>query len=228
MKVCALIPARGGSKSIPKKNLLNIKGYPLIAYSIAAAKLSKAIDRIVVTTDSKEIGEISKKYGAEVPFLRPAEFAQDTSTDKEFLEHAILWFEKNEGKAPDYFVHLRPTTPLRDPEKIDEAVESMLKNPEENALRSAHATTIVPQKLFGLENRRLVMRYPLFATNILLCLRLLTTPRFTRIYVSFYVARYRRTTLRIAFFNSFGRSCRRCRALLFLRRIPVTLITSPT
>jgi len=82
-KIIALIPARGGSKSIPKKNIIDVGGYPLIAYSIAAAKLSNLIDRIIVSTDSKEISEISKKYGAEVPFLRPAEFATNTSGDFE-------------------------------------------------------------------------------------------------------------------------------------------------
>ena len=159
-KICAIIPARGGSKSIPKKNILNIKGYPLIAYSIALAKLSKKIDRVIVTTDSEEIADIAKKYGAEVPFLRPKEFSEDASTDKEFLDHAIAWFEKNEGKAPDYFVHLRPTSPLRNPEKIDEAIDLMLKHPKANALRSGHKIDVVPQKLFALEDGYFVGLFP--------------------------------------------------------------------
>jgi len=84
-KILALIPARGGSKSIPKKNIVDLDGFPLIAYSIAAAKMSPHISRIVVSTDSKEIAEIAKQYGAEVPFMRPAEYARDDSPDIEFL-----------------------------------------------------------------------------------------------------------------------------------------------
>ncbi len=158
--VYAIIPARGGSKTIPKKNILNIGGYPLIAYSIAAAKLSKTIDRVIISTDSVEIAEISKKYGAEVPFLRPAEISQDMSTDAEFMLHAIKWFKENEGKVADYFVHLRPTSPLRDPQKIDEAVESIFKHPEVNALRSGHKVDTTPQKLFGLVDGYFVGLFP--------------------------------------------------------------------
>lgn len=158
--VYAIIPARGGSKSIPKKNILNVRGYPLIAYSIAAARLSKTIDRIIVSTDSEEIANISKKYGAEVPFLRPVKFSGDRSTDKEFLDQAMDWFARHEAKVPDYFVHLRPTSPLRDPEKIDEAVELMLRNPAANGLRSAHKIPDVPQKYFGLEDGYFIPLFP--------------------------------------------------------------------
>ena len=158
--IWAIIPARGGSKSIPKKNIMNIKGYPLIAYSIAAAKLSKKIDRIIVTTDSEEMAEVAKKYGAEAPFIRPAKIAQDRSTDKEFFDHAIAWFKKHEKKVPDYFVHLRPTTPLRDPKNIAAAIEHMLSHPQANAMRSGHKIEIVPQKFFGLDGEYFVGLFP--------------------------------------------------------------------
>ena len=125
-KILAIIAARGGSKGIPKKNIIDLGGHPLIAYSIAVAKLSKLIERIIVSTDSEEIAEISKKYGAEVPFIRPEEYARDNSPDKEFVQHAINWFKEKENYAPEYMVHIRPTTPLRKPEIIDEAIEKFL------------------------------------------------------------------------------------------------------
>ncbi|HON56846.1 MAG TPA: acylneuraminate cytidylyltransferase family protein, partial [bacterium] len=111
MKIYAIIPARGGSKGVPDKNIRLLKGYPVIAYSIVACKLSKKIDRIIVSTDSEKIAQISKKYGAEVPFLRPAEFATDISPDLGFMKHAVDWFEINEKNIPDFFIHIRPTTP---------------------------------------------------------------------------------------------------------------------
>ena len=97
----ALIPARSGSKSILDKNILKLHGHPLLSYSIAAAKLSKNISRVIVSTDSKYYANIASKYGAEVPFLRPKSFAKDTSTDKEFLVHALKFFSDNEQKVPD-------------------------------------------------------------------------------------------------------------------------------
>jgi CMP-N,N'-diacetyllegionaminic acid synthase len=156
----AIIPARGGSKGIPHKNIIDLEGYPLIAYSIVAAKLSKLINRIVVSTDSEEIAEVALKYGAEVPFLRPKKFATDNSTDLEFVQHALSWFKKNEGHAPDYLVHLRPTTPLRDPQVIDKAARSILNDPHATALRSVHEIRESPYKLLGIEKGYLVGLFP--------------------------------------------------------------------
>ncbi len=158
--VFAVIPARGGSKGIPKKNIVDLGGFPLIAFSIAAAKLSHNIDRVVVSTDSEEIAETAKKYGAEVPFLRPAEFAADASGDIDFIRHALKWFEEREGKTPDYLVHLRPTTPLRDPKLVDRAIEEMIKNEEATSLRSGHEIRESPYKLFGIENGFFVGLFP--------------------------------------------------------------------
>lgn len=123
----------------------------MIAYSIAASKLTKGIQRTIVSTDSPEIAKIAKYYGAEVPFLRPVEFAQDHSTDLEFLIHAINWFESNEGEAPDLFVLLRPTELLRNPATIDAAIEKIQSNPMATSLRSAHQVSQPPQKMFQLE-----------------------------------------------------------------------------
>lgn len=146
LKVVALIPARGGSKGIPKKNIRLVKGYPLIAYSIAAAKLTKNIDRVIVSTDSTEIGQIARKFGAEVPFLRPEEFATDTSPDIEFVTHALNWFDTNEGVVPDFLVHLRPTVPLREPEVIDAAIEAIFTQSNASALRSGTVSNHPPYK----------------------------------------------------------------------------------
>lgn len=151
MSVMAIIPARGGSKGVPSKNVRPLAGYPLIAYSIAAAKLSKKIDRVLVSTDSPEFAELSKKYGAETPFLRPAEFSGDKSPDRDFVAHAIDWLEKNEGKAPEYLIHVRPTTPLRKPEIMDEAIERMMKSKDATSLRSAHPCSESPFKWFMLK-----------------------------------------------------------------------------
>jgi len=148
MKIYAIIPARGGSKGVPGKNIKPLGGYPLLAYSIAAAAISKSIDRVIVSTDSEEIAEISKRYGAEIPFMRPTQFAGDRSSDRDFVVHAIDWFEKNEGKAPEYFIHLRPTTPLRDPKIMDEAVTLMKNSSKATSLRSAHPCSESPFKWF--------------------------------------------------------------------------------
>jgi N-acylneuraminate cytidylyltransferase len=147
-QIIAIIPARGGSKGVPGKNIRPLKGFPLIAYSIAAAQLSKKIKRIIVSTDSEEIAGICRNYGADIPFLRPAEIAQDISTDLEFMLHAIEWCKRNEHHIPEYWVHLRPTTPLRDPLKIDEAIDIIINNPDATSLRSGHLASESPFKWF--------------------------------------------------------------------------------
>jgi len=156
----AVIPARGGSKGVPRKNIKLLKGFPLIAYSIAAAKLSKKTDRVIVSTESPDIAEIAKKFGAEVPFLRPDEYAQDRSPDIDFVLHAIDWFVKNESDQPELFVHLRPTTPLRDPALIDKAIGEIVSNNESTALRSVHELAEPPQKMFYIENGYLSGFFP--------------------------------------------------------------------
>jgi len=150
--IVAIIPARGGSKGIPKKNIIDLGGFPLIAYSIAVAKLSKLIERIIVSTNDERIAEIARNYGAEVPFMRPKEFARDDSLDIEFVQHAIKWFQDNEGYCPKYFVHLRPTTPLREPKIIDKAIEKFLNNKEATSLRSAHELSESPHKFLEIKN----------------------------------------------------------------------------
>jgi CMP-N,N'-diacetyllegionaminic acid synthase len=150
VKVYAVIPARGGSKGVPGKNIALLGGHPLIAYSIIAAKLCPRIGRVIVSTDSQEIAAIARQYGAEVPFMRPAEFAQDRSTDAEVFLHASQWFQQNEGVFPDLMVQLRPTTPLRVPAEVDKAIALLTECPQASGLRSAHMLAEPPHKMFQL------------------------------------------------------------------------------
>lgn len=152
MSIVAIIPARGGSKGVPKKNIALLGGYPLIAYSIIAAKLSSAINRTIVSTDSQEIANIALEFGAEVPFLRPVELAQDSSIDAELFLHALGWFKENEKITPETIIQLRPTTPLRNPENIERAIKYLQEHPLASGLRSAHALAEPPYKMFQMNN----------------------------------------------------------------------------
>ena len=126
-KILAIIPARGGSKRLPGKNIKELLGKPLIAWTIEQAKKSKYIDRLIVSTDDKKIAEISKKYGAEVPFLRPKELAKDDSSTIDAVFHALNWFE-NRGEYYDIVILLEPTSPLRKDKDIDNALTLFLNN----------------------------------------------------------------------------------------------------
>lgn len=148
--IIAIIPSRSGSKGVPGKNIKNILGRPLMAYSIKAALHSKLIDRVIVSTDSPEYAEIAINYGAEVPFLRPKEISQDNSTDLDFFKHAIEWMRANEGYIPEYFVHLRPTTPMRDPIIIDNAIDQLM-NSNFTSLRSVHKMSESAYKAFEIK-----------------------------------------------------------------------------
>lgn len=147
-EVLALIPARGGSKSVPRKNIIPLMGKPMIAWAIEHALASRYITRVIVTTDDREIADIATTYGAEVPFLRPAEFAQDLSVDVEFHRHALEWLRENEGYTPDFVVNLRPTPPSRMPAVIDKAIETFAAHPEADSLRSVHLASESPFKMW--------------------------------------------------------------------------------
>jgi len=127
----AVIPARGGSKGIPRKNIININNKPLIQYSIDAAKESKYIDRIIVSTEDSDIAKVSIKCGAEVPFLRPKDLASDTAKTIDVLIHALEELKKD-GSKYDYIVLLQPTQPLRTSKHIDNAIEKIVLEMEES------------------------------------------------------------------------------------------------
>jgi CMP-N,N'-diacetyllegionaminic acid synthase len=154
-RILALIPARGGSKGIPRKNLLQVAGLPLIAYSIRHGLESSLIGRVMVSTDDEEIAAASREHGAEVPFLRPAEFAQDLSPDVDVFRHALQWLAEHEGYRPELVVQLRPTGPIRRIELIDRAIGMMLDTPEADSLRSVSPATLTPYKMWRIEGDRL-------------------------------------------------------------------------
>lgn len=146
--VYAIIPARSGSKGVKNKNIRTLAGHPLIAYSIAAAKLTPGIRRVIVSTDSEEYAQIARDYGADVPFLRPKEISGSSATDLEFMLHAISWLDEHEGILPEFWVHLRPTTPLREIAVIQDAIDRMMADDTADSLRSAHQGDLCPFKWF--------------------------------------------------------------------------------
>ena len=150
--VIAIIPARSGSKSLIDKNIRLLSGHPLIAYSIAIVKLSQKIDRVIVSTNSQGYADIAKQYGAEVPFMRPDKYSTDAATDKGFLVHAMSWIKENEGRVPEYWVHLRPTTPLRSVEIVDSAINEIMQSQDATSSRSGHKAPESPLKWFVKDN----------------------------------------------------------------------------
>jgi len=121
-----IIPARGGSKSIPRKNARLLAGKPLIAWTIECALRSKRLNQVIVSTDDEEIAGIGRKWGARVPFIRPFELAQDDTPTLPVIQHAVTWLESTEGYIPEIVILLQPTSPLRRTEHIDQAVELLL------------------------------------------------------------------------------------------------------
>jgi len=148
----ALIPARGGSKGIPGKNIRLLSGHPIIAYSIMAAKLCTGIERVIVTTESRDIADIALTYGAEVPFLRPLELASDGSTAIDFVQHALETLRQSENIQPEILTLLLPTTPLRLPDTIDSAIADFRHNTDATGMRSAHELAEPPQKMMCIED----------------------------------------------------------------------------
>ena len=163
MKVIAIIPARGGSKGIPNKNLQKIGKNSLIKQSIIHAKQSKFIKRIIVSTDSQKIKDEAIKNGAEVPFLRPKKISGNNSTTFQVIEHCVNFLQKAEGVIPDIIVILQPTTPFRDKKMIDSSIKK-LKN---------HCTSVIsvtnvkmhPSILFNKKNNFLIPFEKTFEKN---------------------------------------------------------------
>lgn len=153
-EVLAIVPARGGSKGIPRKNVKLFAGHPLIAYSIAAAQQSQRVTRVIVSTDDEEIAAVAREYGAETPFLRPAEFAQDRTLDLPVFQHALEWLAEHEGYRPEVVVQLRPTSPVRPPDLVDQAVEALLDNPQADSVRGVVPAGQNPHKMWRIDAER--------------------------------------------------------------------------
>jgi N-acylneuraminate cytidylyltransferase len=147
-EILALIPARGGSKGIPRKNIRLFAGYPLIAWSIAAAKQSELVTRVIVSTDVEEIAAVARECGAETPFLRPSELAQDDTTDLPVFEHAIQWLEENERYQPEIAVQLRPTSPIRPKNCVDNAVKILMEHADADCVRGVVPAGQNPHKMW--------------------------------------------------------------------------------
>lgn len=147
-KILGLIPARGGSKSIPKKNIKFLGGKPLIAHTIEKAKASKYIDKLILSTDNEEIAEVGRKYGAETPFVRPKALAEDSTQDLPVFQHAIKWLEENENWKPDLIVHFRPTHPFRKIKHIDLGIEMLYQNQEADSVWTVGIPPVTPYKMF--------------------------------------------------------------------------------
>lgn len=150
-QVLTLIPARGGSKSIPRKNIRPFAGHPLIAYSIAAGLCAETVTRVIVSTDDDEIAAVARRYGAETPFLRPDEYSQDNTPDLPVFQHALNWLEEHDGYRPEIVVHLRPTSPFRRVSHIDEAVYHLMARPEADAVRTVCVPFQNPFKMWRIE-----------------------------------------------------------------------------
>jgi CMP-N,N'-diacetyllegionaminic acid synthase len=134
MKILAIIPARGGSVGIPKKNIQKLAGKPLIQYTIGAAKKSKLVNRIIVSTDDKKIARISQKLGAEVPFLRPKSISKSTSSQLSFVKHALEYLKNSESYEPDIVIILYPTQPLRAPSRIDKSIQLLKRSKSDTVI----------------------------------------------------------------------------------------------
>jgi len=157
-EVLAIIPARGGSKGIPHKNIRLFAGHPLIAYSIMAARQAETVTRVIVSTDDPQIAEVARKYGAEVPFMRPDELAQDNTLDLPVFQHALAWLIANEAYSPEVVVQLRPTSPVRPVGLVDEAVRLLLTNPEADSVRGVVPAGQNPHKMWRIDPKSGQMR----------------------------------------------------------------------
>ena len=155
MKILTIIPARGGSKGIRLKNLSKIYGKPLVAYSIEHSLASKLINRTIVSTDNEEIAKVSEEYGAEIPIFRSKELAGDDVLDFPVFEHMLAHLKKEETYEPEIVVHLRPTSPYREPKWIDSAINLLVENPSADSVRSVSEPSQHPYRVFEIKNKYL-------------------------------------------------------------------------
>lgn len=155
MRVLAIIPARGGSRGFPGKNLALLDGQPLVAWAVAAGVEASRVDRVIVSTDDDAIRRAAVEAGAEAPFLRPAELAGDAVTDLPVFLHALDWLRDNEGYEPDAVVQLRPTSPLRPPDLVDAAVAALERDNQATSARTVTLAPATPYKMWRVAGGRL-------------------------------------------------------------------------
>jgi N-acylneuraminate cytidylyltransferase len=148
LSVLALIPARGGSKGVPRKNIRPLAGLPLIAHTIRAAARCPSIDRIIVSTDDVEIARVARRFGADVPFLRPRALAQDQTTDAPVVKHCLDFLRKSERYQPDIIVFLRPTGPFRTTRQIESAIALLAAHRRADSVRSVNMPRKTPYKMW--------------------------------------------------------------------------------
>ncbi len=141
MRVLAVITARGGSKTVPRKNVVPVAGRPLIAWTIESALGAACLDRVIVSTDDEEIAEVARREGAEVPFARPAELSGDASPHIPVVQHAVSWVETHQGLRPESVLLLQPTTPLRTSEDIEEAFRILQETACDSVVSVCEAAT---------------------------------------------------------------------------------------
>ena len=167
MQIIAIIPARGGSKGIPKKNIKKLNGKPLIAYSIEKALESKYINDVYVSTDCPYIAKIARIYKAKVPILRPKEISQDFSRDEEFIKHWLDYLSSSLNKIPDLIVQLRPTSPIRQIKNIEKGIEMMIENKNATSLRCLSIPSNNPFKMWRIEENNTYIKPILECNNII-------------------------------------------------------------
>jgi N-acylneuraminate cytidylyltransferase len=147
-EVLAVVPARGGSKGIPRKNLVPVNEIPLVGYSIRHALESPSITRVIVSTEDEEIADVARKFGAEVPFLRPRALAEDHVLDHPVFQHVLETLKSQEGYEPELVVHLRPTSPFRRIQWIEEAIAQLAAQPAADSVRSVSRPNQHPYRMF--------------------------------------------------------------------------------
>src|ERR1039458_3367069 len=148
--VLAIVPARGGSKGLSRKNLRLLGGHPLTGWAVQAGVQAAAVERTICTTDDPEIAAVAKAYGAEVPFLRPPELAQDTTLDLPVFIHTLDWLADRENWQPEFVIHLRPTSPFRGHDYVDHAVRLLRGDPQCTSVRSVCRPAATPFKMWRL------------------------------------------------------------------------------
>ncbi len=164
-EVLAIIPARGGSVRVPKKNIKLLNGTPLISYPILTAKQSETVSRIVVSTDDDEIKDIALKYGAEIPFKRPPEISKDVPTEDVVL-HAVQWLQQNEEYSPEIVVCLEPPVPFRKAEHIDRCVNAILNDKSiDSAITVTNVGGMRPEWMVNVTKDNLIEPYTNYFTK---------------------------------------------------------------